>query len=493
MNLFMFFSIFIQYKEYGKDCYTEFMAKQRSIHMQTHRRYERQFDRYDVNLPLVLESGKGRIIARSKNLSAGGASISLVDFVQSEDLEDTGSVTIRAQSGEIQRPYEITYRKENVIGIRFSDTKQMHSESLNYIFENADSTNALPNTKDLNFLNVESRHPISIKRRLWVIGRMALFFSVNLLWPILKHMLKPQVVFAVYGTRGDQKAYIPNWFKRVCPPIVVAGYIKDTTSRGVMVSSVYSEEELAVDSKKVRKYISDLRDAFPKVNRFALVGRLPGFSKKAGIDIAPPLVDGSFGTRFAMYESALQIASKLEDHSYASSIAILGGAGRIGAKLIDDLCQSFQTVIAIDPRYTEDLQELKGGSTVIYTKRSEALSNTRLVLVLTARGDDIQPMVDYFEPGTIIADDTHPCIKRKTRERLSKQGVDLWKTVVTSNDYGMYPRMPNFRNDNIPGCLLEALVLNATGDHVLESTSLFFEEAKKCGYETLLIRHPNDS
>jgi hypothetical protein len=461
--------------------------------MLTQRSYKREFNRYEVSLPLILESGSHRIIARSKNLSAGGASITLVDFVQSEDIEDQGSITIRAQTGEISTPYEITYRKENVIGIRFSDSKPIHTETLNHLFESAPRNRILPDPTNDSFRGAEVKHHISVKRRLWVFGRMAAFFCVNLLWPLFKHVIKPQVVFAVYGTRGDQRAYIPNWFKRICPPIVVLAYIKDKKSRGVMISSVYSEEELASDSKKVRKYIGDMRKAFPNVNRFALVGRLPGFSMKAGIDITSPLVDGSLGTRFAMYESATQIAGKLEDRSQATSIAILGGAGRIGSKLIDDLCKLFQTVIAIDPRYTEDQQELKGGSTVIYTKRSEALRDTRLVLVLTAKGEDIAPMVEYFEPGTIIADDTHPCIKRTTRERLNKQGVDLWKTVVTSSNYGMYPRMPNFRNDNIPGCLLEALVLNATGDHVLASASKFFEETKKCGYKALLIRHPNDS
>jgi hypothetical protein len=458
------------------------------------RSYKREFNRYEVSLPLNLESRSHRIIARSKNLSAGGASITLVDFVQSEDIEDQGSITIRAQSGEISTPYEITYRKENVIGIRFSDSQPSHTDTLNHIFETAPK-NLIRHHGPANdsFSRVEKKHHISFKRRLWVAGRMAAFLGVNLLWPLLKHVVKPQVVFAVYGTRGDQRAYFPHWFKRICPPVVIAAYIKDKASRGVMISSVYSEEELASDSKKVRKYIGDMRKAFPSVNRFALVGRLPGFSMKAGINIARPLVDGSLGTRFAMYESAVQIAEKLEDKSRASTIAILGGAGRIGSKLIDDLCKSFQTVIAIDPRYTEEQQELKGGSTVIYTKRSESLKETRLVLVLTAKGEDILPMVEYFEPGTIIADDTHPCIKRATRERLKKQGVDLWKTVVTSSDYGMYPRMPNFRNDNIPGCLLEALVLNAAGEHVLDSASKFFEEAKKCGYKTLLIRHPNDS
>ena len=457
--------------------------------MLTQRRNKREFNRYEVSLPLILESGNNRIIALSKNLSAGGASISLVDFIQSEDLEDKGSITIRAQSGEISTPYEITYRKENVIGIRFSGSQPVHAETLKHIFENAQSNQPANDS----FRHSEVKHRIGFKRRLWVIGRMAAFFSANLVWPLLKHLVKPQVVFAVYGTRGDQRAYIPNWFKRICPPIVVVAYIKDKSSHGVMISSVYSEEELASDSEKVRKYIGNTKKAFPKVNRFALVGRLPGFCMKAGIDIAPPLVDGSLGTRFAMYESAIQIAEKLEDKSQASSIAVLGGAGRIGSKLIDDLCKSFQTVIAIDPRYTEEQQELKGGSTVIYTKRGESLRDTRLVLVLTAKGEDINPMVEYFEPGTIIADDTHPCIKRATRQRLSKQGVDLWKTVVTSSDYGMYPRMPNFRNDNIPGCLLEALVLNASGDQVLDSASKFFEETKKCGYKTLLIRHPNDS
>ncbi len=457
--------------------------------MLTQRRNKREFNRYEVSLPLILESGNNRIIALSKNLSAGGASISLVDFVQSEDLEDKGSITIKVQSGEISTPYEITYRKENVIGIRFSDSQPVHAATLKHIFENAQSNQPANDS----FRYSEVKHRIGFKRRLWIAGRMVLFLGVNLLWPLLKHLVKPQVVFAVYGTRGDQRAYFPHWFKRICPPVVVAAYIKDKVSRGIMISSVYSEEELASDSKKVRKYIQDMKKAFPKVNRFALVGRLPGFCMKAGIDIAPPLVDGSLGTRFAMYESAIQIAEKLEDKSQASSIAVLGGAGRIGSKLIDDLCKSFQTVIAIDPRYTEEQQELKGGSTVIYTKRGESLRDTRLVLVLTAKGEDINPMVEYFEPGTIIADDTHPCIKRATRQRLSKQGVDLWKTVVTSSDYGMYPRMPNFRNDNIPGCLLEALVLNASGDQVLDSASKFFEETKKCGYKTLLIRHPNDS
>lgn len=462
--------------------------------MKHQRKEARKDERYEIYLPLVLESNGNRIIGRSKNLSVGGACLSLVDPVNTEDIGDQGSITIRTGAGNISAPYQITYRKENVIGIRFGATSSRNVETLNHVFTNAPIGNAFPLAANSDSKPAVDRGFIgNLKRRLWIGIRITGVLSANLCWPLLKKVVKPQVVFAVYGTRGDQRAYVPDWFRRFFPPIAVAAFIKDKSSRGVMVSSVFSEEELAADSDKVRKYITDLRREFPDVKRFALVGRLPGFSLKAGIELEPPLVDGSYGTRFAMVESALQIKEKLGDQAANTSIAILGGAGRIGGALIEDLCQTFQKVIAIDPRYTEEKTSFVNGARVIYTKRGERLQETRLVLVLTARGNDILPMVRHFAPGTVVADDTHPCIKRPLRALLDEQGVELWKTVVTSDDYAMYPRMPNFRNDNIPGCLLEALVLNATGDHALSSPQQFFEEAKNCGYRTLLIRHPDDS
>jgi len=455
---------------------------------------ERKEERYEIYLPLVIESNGSRIIARSKNLSIGGASISLVDPVNTESIDNEGSITIRTNFGNINTPYKVTYRKENIIGISFNSTTTVNIDTLKHVFTNISIGHAFPLAANEN-----SKTPVNrgffgdIRRRLWIVLRMTGILSANLCWPLLKHVIRPKVVFAVYGTRGDQRAYIPDWFRKIFPPVAVAAYIKDKFSRGVMVSSVYSEEELAADSNKVRKYIADLKREFPNANRIALVGRLPGFTLKAGIPITPPLVDGSYGTRFAMYDSAIQIANKMEDETYTNSIAILGGAGRIGARLIEDLCKKFQTIIAIDPRYTEEHSKIINGSTVLYTKRGERLKETRLVLVLTARGNDILPMIGHFSPGTIVADDTHPCIKRPARALLKEQGVDLWKTVVTSDAYNMYPRMPNFKNDNIPGCLLEALVLNARGESALSSPETFFDETRKCGYKTLLIRHPDDS
>lgn len=461
--------------------------------MKTNRKNSRLNDRHLISLPLILETSNGRVIGRSNDLSLGGARISLVDSVNSERLEENGLVTIRTQSGNIQSQYRITYRRENIIGICFQDVTSTEIDALNHIFTHKpkedEYLSAANDAKPIANVSTISM----IQRRLWVLIRMSGFLLANISWPFLKKAVDPKVIFAVYGTRGDQRAYFPDWFRKVCPPIVVAAYIKGETSRGVMVSSVYSEEELASDSNKVRKYISDLQKAFPNANRFALVGRLPGFSMKAGIEITSPLVEGAYGTRFAMYESAMQIASKLENDTEKDSIAILGGAGRIGASLIEDLCHSFKSVIAIDPRYTEETSSIINGSKVLYTKRGERLKGTKLVLVLTARGNDIIPMIKYMTPGTVVADDTHPCIKRPAREQLNNQGVELWKTVVTSDDYNMYPRMPNFHNNNIPGCLLEALVLNNVGDQALSSPQHFFDEAKKCGYKTLLIRHPNDS
>ena len=99
--------------------------------MKNQRKEERKEERYDVYLPLVLESNGARIIARSRNLSKGGASISLVDPVSTEDIDKQGSITIRTRTGNIKTAYEITYRKENVIGIRFSDISTPSIEVLN--------------------------------------------------------------------------------------------------------------------------------------------------------------------------------------------------------------------------------------------------------------------------------------------------------------------------------------------------------------------------
>ena len=164
--------------------------------MLTTGKYKREHERFEVNLPLILETGNSRIIARSKNLSAGGASISLVDFVESQDLDDQGSITIRSQAGDIQTPYEITYRQENVIGIRFSRATHTQIESLNHIFEAFPAGPVRPVPVSDSFVKAKNKSPVALKRRLWVAARMAVFLTVNLLWPLLKYVVKPKVVFA---------------------------------------------------------------------------------------------------------------------------------------------------------------------------------------------------------------------------------------------------------------------------------------------------------
>ena len=261
----------------------------------------------------------------------------------------------------------------------------------------------------------------------------------------------------------------------------------------MVVSSPVPENELAEDSGEVRTYIERLRARYSKADTFALVGRLPGFALRAGIPLDPPLVNGAFGTRFAMVESALQLAEKRGRPHHELKIAILGGAGRIGEPLISDLAKLFSKVIAIDPRYQEEIGSVEYGTQVLKTRRPERLYEADLVLVLTARGSDIENLVAWFKPDALVADDTHPCIKRPIRNKLANQGVSLYKTVIGADKFNMYPRMPNFNGNNIPGCLLEALVISEHGRGIVNDPSEFFEAAKASGYYAQLIKPKNDS
>ena len=446
--------------------------------------------RHELHLPLMIQSKEGDVVARSQNLSTRGACIALVDGVNAESLDNQGSLVIRTGQGSIKANYEITYRKENVIGVKFQNPSADHIDAMEQMFSMAQHSTA--SNLEVSESSAKRGFLGGLSRKLWLAGRMALITYINLGWPLVRASHKTDVVFACYGTRGDMRAYGPDWFRKFFP-VGVAAFLKDKSSEGFMVSSVYSEEELASDSDKVRAYISELQRKMPNAKRIALIGRLPGFCLRAGIEIKPPLVDGAYGTRFAMYGSAMSLLDKLENKQMGTSIAILGGAGRIGSQVIEDLSYVFKDVIAIDPRYTEEKTATINGSRVLYTKHGKRLKETRLVLVLTARGNDILPMVNQFAPGTLIADDTHPCVKRPVREKLAAQGVELWKTVITSDSFTMTPRMPNFHANNIPGCLLEALVLNTVGDQALDTPQVFFDETEKCGYRAELIRHPNDS
>jgi len=113
-------------------------------------------------------------------------------------------------------------------------------------------------------------------------------------------------------------------------------------------------------------------------------------------------------------------------------------------------------------------------------------------LVLTRCGDDIENLIPFIQAGTVVVDDTHPCLSPRIRKKLTSRGASVWKAVMADGRLEMIPRMPNFRSDNIPGCLLEALVVLQRGRGVLVTYELFSKAAEELGFHAELMRHPDD-
>lgn len=328
----------------------------------------------------------------------------------------------------------------------------------------------------------QERLLVSIRRTFWKTARRSAVLAVNtFLRQALLRFYKPQFLFAVYGNERDVSTYYTPRMLRMMPPNLLGGFIRHRQQRGLLVASKFLESELAEDSAKVRTFLQDLQAEFGQVGKIALVGRLPNFAMKAGIEITAPFVDGSMGTRYMIWDVARQM-KELPEYSGETSIVVLGGAGRIGNKVCEDLAQVYSTVIAYDPRYDQEEKIYTPSGMILRTAKELRLSDHKLFIGLTHHGDVIKDLQSWLTPGSLIADDTHPCISAAVRASLKANHIKVMKTVLTHDEFSTWPRMPAWSNRDIPGCLVEALVLMEQGSNVVESLETFATTAVAIGF-----------
>nr|WP_278248704.1 PilZ domain-containing protein [Marinobacter halodurans] len=326
------------------------------------------------------------------------------------------------------------------------------------------------------------------KRTLWKKSRRLAVLVVNTyLRPLVIALVRPQFIFAVYGNEKQAGSYFSPDMVRRMPSNLILGFIRNEDMRGLMVASQFLEHELQADSDKVRLYMERLQQDFPRAQRIALVGRLPNFVKKAGIEIKRPLVEGSLGTRYMIWDIARQMHERPQ-YRHQDSIVVLGGAGRIGNAVCRDLTSLFETVIGLDPRYEEDQEINTDQGKVLQTSSLERLHDETLYIALTHQGDAVLDLYQHMPEGALIADDTHPCISLKVRERLRENQIEVEKIVLSHDQFMMWPRMPDWNNRDIPGCLVEALVLLRRPDVAEGSFSGFCQEAEFLGFTGRLVR-----
>lgn len=430
----------------------------------------RRHRRSGIRVPVNLSYADATIQTSTLNMSASGLRLKRPNrlFIQ------PGKEVDISIPGAEQNTFSafVAHLGKSHIGLQLDD-KRFSGEELRKLYELAP---------------IWQRFLVNSKRRLWQGSRRFAVLAANtLLRSAILKLTKPDFVFAVYGNRRDTDTYWSPKMAKYMPPNLVLGFIKNQKARGLLVASQTPEHELQVNSEKVRNYIDQLQVDFPDVKRFALVGRLPTFAKKAGIEITDPLVEGSLGTRYMISDVAQQMLAKPQ-FSRETSIVVLGGAGRIGNAVCRDLTGLYEKVIAFDPRYEQDEEIKTDQGTVLRTSNVGQLHDHKLYIGLMSQGDVVLDLFQHMPKGSLIADDTHPCISLHARERLQEREITVEKVVLSHNEFVMWPRMPSWNHRDIPGCLVEALVLLQRPELEGGEFLSFSQQAKEMGFAGRLIK-----
>jgi hypothetical protein len=437
----------------------------------------RRYERTGIRIPIAVNSPQEETssrIADTTDISEGGLGLR-----RSSDLTIRPGSTLKLQIeglGGRTITATVVHVGAEHIGLRLQREKLSTLDIENIISE-------APRLEQIK---------VRMRRALWKTSRRAGVLAINtFLRPAVKGLVRPEFLFAVYGNEKDIGTYYTPAMAKVMPDTLIGGYIRNQNHRGMLVASHFLESELSQDSDKVTSYLNRLRADFPNVRKIALVGRLPNFAMKAGIPIEQPFVDGSMGTRYMIWDVARQMI-EMTEYQRENVITVLGGAGRIGNLVCEDLLRVFSRVVAFDPRYDVDEEVRFEKGTVLRTSNRAALAKSKLFICLTHHGDVIKDLGDFMESGSLIADDTHPCISPEVREHLASKGVRTLKIILSHEEFRMWPRMPAWNNRDIPGCLVEALVMLDADAEAAGDFNRFMFVARKIGFRGRIIPPPED-
>ncbi len=319
------------------------------------------------------------------------------------------------------------------------------------------------------------------------LGKGMALASASAVWPRVRRLVKPDYVFVLYpGTEAHKRHYFPPWVERILRPVFPAGVIRFGSHWGLLVGGLASAETLESAPERLETFLSDVHGQFGGVESIALAGRLPSLAVRSGLGLDRPFTHGDRGTVCAMLGAIRQLAGMLGKPTKDVTLALIGGAGFIGSRLIESLTTEFDRVIAVDPRYAGASREV---GNVFYTARAEDVAEAEAVMVLTACGSDTAGIAHHLSSGTVVADDTHPEMPEAIRSTMEERGATVLKATVADARIRFVPALPDFRSDDIPGCLLEALVVVLRGKEILDSQSEFNRAAEELGFAARLTPH----
>lgn len=315
-----------------------------------------------------------------------------------------------------------------------------------------------------------------------------IFFSIILRWPIWVMLLfiRPfglfDYIFLVYpGTQKHLNTYCPKLLKSTrfldAKPSVLSIVKKANGVRGLVLGVPNFTKEFRENKNLTKKLISNLEliKKITGVSSVAMAGQLPSITHKHALGLPLGFVSGTTGTVFCVIATIESVFKKHTLDKKNNPIAVVG-VGYVGSILISTLQ---------DLGYnTQGIDIIKTSSKIILAKdASSVLKKSKVIVALTPRGKDFTPYLKKLSQDSIIIDDTHPKID------LSVVSVKntFYKVAIGLKNAKFCPKLPGYKNDWLPGCVIEAMhlaILKKSANNQKE----FIRQAKKIGFYAHLVK-----
>jgi len=283
-----------------------------------------------------------------------------------------------------------------------------------------------------------------------------------LLFPVFGYFKLFDFAVLVYpGTDKDISTYMPsNFLIKFAPIISIIGFIRNNKDKknGIIFATKYYIKDIEKENKEkiikiIKKYANIL-----KVKKVALVGRLPKILFETDKSL---FVEGKTGTVFTVIGAVKKTIQDLNLNSNKITIGVIG-VGFIGKEVLENLKNmGFMSIIGFDIRIKKDILS----NNIIETNNPEFLKKCDLLIILTANGDDINDLVINFKNKAIILDDTHPSISKNIIRKINiEKNGSVYKVAAAMKNTKIYPEIPGFKSEWIPGCIVETIVSSYTQD-----------------------------
>lgn len=318
------------------------------------------------------------------------------------------------------------------------------------------------------------------------------FFLIALIKKIILRTKFINYLFLVYpASRKELEHYWYSWYKKLAPNISIIGILwnKNYRKRGIIITIPFFLEEIDGNYEKLKNIINDVIKFADETNIqiIALAGQLPSLFLRNRIKLECPFVKGGLGTVFSITESVLEIIKIKKLARDKLKVGIMG-VGFIGRKLANELAHmGFNMVIGIDDDQNKINQPIMD---VQLSNNPKLLKICDIAIVLTSRGDDILNKKNYFKNGVIIVDDTYPAILKDAVSLICREsGAEIFRTIIINDGVKFIPSFPRFKNNWLPGCVIEAMVVSAFGRDILSlPLERFSHHARNIGLKSLIIK-----